>query len=74
MGDYHALQVTLRKRLSFGLQFDLNYTWSKSIDLGSAQENGGSFSGFIQNTLNPSQKRAVSNYDTTQQVNCLRRL
>ncbi len=40
-GDYHALQVTLRKRLSFGLQFDLNYTWSKSIDLGSAQEAGG---------------------------------
>ncbi|MGA7237422.1 MAG: carboxypeptidase-like regulatory domain-containing protein [Bryobacteraceae bacterium] len=68
-GDYHALQVTLRKRLSFGLQLDLNYTWSKSIDLGSAQEAAGSFSGFIQNTWNPSQQRAVSNYDTTQQLN-----
>ncbi len=68
-GDYHALQVTVRKRYSYGLQFDLNYTWSKSIDLGSAQEAAGSFSGFIQNTWNPSQQRAVSNYDTTQQVN-----
>jgi hypothetical protein len=70
-GDYHGLQVSLRKRLSFGLQFDLNYTLSKSIDLGSAQENAGSFSGFIQNTFNPSQMRAVSNYDTLQQINLL---
>ena len=69
LGDYHALQWTIRKRLSNGLQFDLNYTFSKSIDLGSSQENGGSFSGFIQNTWNPSQMRAVSNYDTTQQIN-----
>jgi hypothetical protein len=70
-GDYHAMQWTIRKRYSYGLQFDLNYTWSKSIDLGSAQENGGSFSGFVQNTWNPSQMRAVSSYDTTQQLNTL---
>jgi hypothetical protein len=73
-GDYHALQVTVRKRFSYGLQFDLNYTWSKSIDLGSEQEGGGSFgggaaAGFVENTWNPSQMRAVSNYDTTHQVN-----
>jgi hypothetical protein len=71
MGSYNGLQVTLRKRMSFGLQFDINFTWSKSVDLGSAQENAGSFSGFIQNTWNPSQQRAVSNYDTTQQINWL---
>ena len=71
MGNYNALQVTIRKRMSFGLQYDINYTWSKSIDLGSSQENGGSFSGFIQNTFNPSQMRAVSTYDTNQQVNLL---
>lgn len=69
MGDYHSMQWSIRKRLSFGLQFDLNYTWSKSIDLGSSQEAAGSFSGFIENTWNPSQMRAVSNYDATQQVN-----
>jgi hypothetical protein len=68
-GNYNGLQVTMRKRFSNGLQFDVNYTWSKSIDLGSAQEGAGSFSGFIENTWNPSQMRAVSSYDTTQQVN-----
>jgi hypothetical protein len=68
-GNYNGLQVSLSKRLSFGLQFGLNYTWSKSEDLGSSQEGAGSFSGFIENTWNPSQMYAVSNYDTTQQIN-----
>jgi len=30
--DYNALLVSLRKRVSNGLQFDLNYTYSHSID------------------------------------------
>lgn len=68
-GSYHAMQWTVRKRLSFGLQFDLNYTWSKSEDLGSTTEGGGSFSGFVINTWNPSQMKGVSSYDTTHQVN-----
>ena len=67
-GNYHGLQFTMRKRFS-GLTVDLNYTFSKSIDLGSSQENAGSFSGFIQNTWNVSQERAVSGYDTTHIVN-----
>jgi hypothetical protein len=80
LGDYHAMQWTLRKRFSGGLLFDLNYTWSKSMDLGSTSEAGinwnpngstteSSFSGFIQNTWNPAQMRAVSSYDTTHAVN-----
>jgi hypothetical protein len=79
LGDYHAMQWTIRKRFSSGLLFDLNYTWSKSIDLGSTGEAGvcnptcnpatASYSGFIQNTWNPSQMRSVSSYDTTHQVN-----
>lgn len=32
---YHGLQVEWSKRLSHGLRFDLAYTWSKAIDLGS---------------------------------------
>ena len=67
-GNYHAMQWTIRKRFSGGLLFDLNYTWSKSIDLGSTTE-GGSFAGFIINTFNPSQMRGVSSYDTTHSVN-----
>src|SRR5712692_4870784 len=34
--NYHALQVSLRKQFSHGLQFDFNYTFSKSIDITSA--------------------------------------
>ena len=35
-GNYHAMQWSMRKRFdSTGLLFDLNYTWSMSIDLGS---------------------------------------
>jgi hypothetical protein len=69
LGNYHAMQWTVRKRFSSGLQFDLNYTWSKSIDLGSTIENTGSFSGLILNTWNASQMRGVSSYDTTHAVN-----
>ena len=68
-GSYHAMQWTVRKRLSSGLTFDLNYTMSKSIDLGSAQENAGSFTGFVQNAWDPSQMRAVSSYDALHQIN-----
>jgi hypothetical protein len=68
-GDYHAMQLTFRKRFSDGLLFDFNYTLSKSTDLASSAENGGSFAGFIVNTWNTSQRRGVSNYDTLHAVN-----
>jgi hypothetical protein len=31
-GSYNGLQATLRKRYSNGLQFNMNYTWQKSLD------------------------------------------
>jgi hypothetical protein len=68
-GDYHSAQLTIRKRFSGGLMFDLNYTLAKSIDLASRSESGGSFSGFIQNTWAPGQMRAVSDFDTLHAVN-----
>ncbi|MBI4458675.1 MAG: carboxypeptidase regulatory-like domain-containing protein [Acidobacteria bacterium] len=33
--SYNALQVDLRRRLSRGLQFRANYTWSKNLDMNS---------------------------------------
>jgi hypothetical protein len=36
---YDGMLVSLRKRFSQGLQFDLNYTWSHSIDNGSSVVN-----------------------------------
>lgn len=67
-GSYHAMQWTVRKRFS-DLLFDFNYTWSKSIDLASRAENAGSFTGFIVNSWNPGQRKAVSDYDTTHAAN-----
>jgi len=76
-GDYHSMQWTIRKSFGSGLQFDFNYTWSKSIDLGSAREseagtgnsNFAPNSDFVQNAWNPGQMRGISNYDTAHQVN-----
>jgi hypothetical protein len=55
--------------MAAGLQFDLNYSLSKCIDLGSTREsdgpNGpqGSGLGLVQNPWNPGQMRAVCDYD-----------
>jgi hypothetical protein len=68
-GDYHAAQLSVRKRFTESLMFDFNYTWSKSIDLASVAENSATFSGFIVNSWDPGQLRGVSNYDTTHSVN-----
>jgi len=74
--NYNALQATLRHQMSHGVQFDLNYTYSKSIDLCSGAErlgNTGSlnFSGGCQmfNAWSPNLFRAVSDFDTTHQLN-----
>ena len=74
--NYHAMQINLRKKMSQGIQFDFNYTWSKSIDLSSDAErvdayqgiNGGG-SGNVINSWDPNALRAVSDFDTTHQVN-----
>jgi hypothetical protein len=73
--NYNALQATLRRSLSHGVQFDLNYTWSKSIDLSSdavrVTPNSGLATGIggIVNTWAPNQLRGVSDFDTTHQFN-----
>ncbi|MFI5058434.1 MAG: carboxypeptidase regulatory-like domain-containing protein [Candidatus Acidiferrales bacterium] len=71
--SYHALQASLRKQLSSGVQFDLNYTFSKSIDITSAAArvnyNAGILGSQIVNAFSPNQARAVSDFDTTHQIN-----
>ncbi len=71
---YNAGQFSLRRRMSGGLQFDLNYTYSKSIDIGSNAERINHFqgSGFASQVLNswfPNQLRGVSDFDNTHQFN-----
>jgi len=56
--NYNSFQAALREHISHGLQFDVSYTWSHSIDEASSFENsafgGGGFGGFGQlRGLNP---------------------
>ena len=75
--NYNALQVTVRHKMSHGLQFDLNYTFSKSIDISSDAErvgpaSNGSLLGLnnnIINAWNPDAQKGVSSFDATHQLN-----
>jgi hypothetical protein len=69
MSYYNAGQLTLRHAAGHGLHFDLGYTLSKSIDMGSDAEraseanSNGSFSSIL-NSWRPSYNRGVSDFDT----------
>jgi hypothetical protein len=75
--NYNAMILTLRKRYSDGIQFDLNYTLSKSEDMGSNVERGsafgnfgaGGYSGFLINSWDPEINYGRSDFDVTHQVN-----
>jgi len=69
--QYNAGQFILRSRQMHGLQFDLNYVYSKSIDEGSDAERAGTFGGLsaVINTWDPSQMKGVSDFDTRHQIN-----
>ena len=72
--SYHGLQLTLRHGLSHGLQWDFNYTFSKSIDIGSSAERINAYDAYYQadqiiNSWSPAQLRGVSDFDTAHQIN-----
>jgi len=70
--SYHSGQFMIRKRMSHGVQFDFNYTYSKSLDVGSDAERidfvGGPQDQII-NAWNPKLERGPSSFDTTHQIN-----
>jgi carboxypeptidase family protein len=73
--SYHAAEFTLRHH-SGGLLWDFNYTFSRSIDIGSNAErvsappgNGISFWDEIINSWSPNQLRGPSDFDATHQIN-----
>jgi hypothetical protein len=69
-GAYHAMQWTVSKRLSSSLTMTLNYTLSKSIDIGGRAESAGAYAGdFMINSWNAQQLRGVSRYDALHQAN-----
>lgn len=65
--NYHAMQLTFRKRHSNGLQFDVNYTWSKSNDNGSSVENNGRLGAQIADIFNPANSYGNSTFDLRHQ-------
>jgi hypothetical protein len=70
--NYNAMQVTLKHPMTHGVQFDFNYTYSKSIDLSSDAERVGTIAGLggqIINAWSPYQFRAPSDFDATHQIN-----
>jgi len=74
---YDALQLSVRKRMSHGLQFQFNYAFSKSLDLTSDAERGGSFGGFfnggysefVVNSWNLRSNYGPSSFDLRHQFN-----
>jgi len=76
--NYHGLLTTLHKNAGYGLQFDLNYTWSHSIDNTSVDANtiastssttSNSTIGFICDINRPRECRASSDFDVTHVLN-----
>jgi hypothetical protein len=67
--DYHAGTLSVRQRFK-GLTWDLNYTFSKSIDDASGVQTSGVFGqAFIHNALRPEDNRSVSDFDVRHIIN-----
>jgi len=72
--NYNSLQVTLRKRISNGLQFDFNYTYSHSIDNVSEIANNyvtytGSGAGLVCDLQHLRVCRSSSDFDARHTIN-----
>jgi hypothetical protein len=74
---YNSMQLSLRRRLSDGYQFDFNYTFAVAKDHGSSVERGASFgnfsaggySGFLVNSWDPDQQYSFADFDVRHQIN-----
>jgi hypothetical protein len=63
ISNYHALQLSVKKRMSRGLMLNAAYTWSHTLDDGSGLSEGLFFNG--NNPLNPRSAYASSGFDRT---------
>ena len=66
--NYNSLQLSVRQALRYGLTYDINYTFSKSFDLGSDPERNGVSGSVIINTFNIPQMYAVSDFDVRHNI------
>ncbi|ABF39400.1 hypothetical protein Acid345_0395 [Candidatus Koribacter versatilis Ellin345] len=72
VSSYHGLELSLRHHGSSNLQFDVNYTFSKSLDMGSDAERISWVSGpggQIINSWDPRALHALSDFNATHQLN-----
>ena len=75
--EYHAMQLTLRKRMSKGLAYTVNYTLSKSLDHSSTPERQeptggfftGGYTGTAINAWEPDLEYSYSDFDMRHQLN-----
>ena len=68
--NYHGGTFTLRQRLGNTLRYDLNYTFSKSMDDVSGLQTSGSYGGqFLLNPLRPEDNYALSDFDARHVIN-----
>jgi len=71
ISNYHGLLATLHKNMNHGLSFDLNYTWSHSIDNVSVIANAPAIGGygFICDVVRPQLCRGNSDFDVKHYFN-----
>ncbi len=69
--SYNGALVTLHKNSSFGLTFDINYTWSHSVDNVSVNANTVAYGGygFICDVVRPRECRGNSDFDVSHYIN-----
>ena len=68
--NYNAAVITFRQRLGQTLSYDINYTFSKSLDNASGLQTGGSYgSQFILNPLRPDDNYSFSDFDARHVLN-----
>ncbi len=66
--NYNALQISLRQAMKYGLEYDVNYTYSKSMDEGSDPERNGTAGSIVVNTFSPHQWYAPSDFDVRHNI------
>jgi hypothetical protein len=62
--SYHALWLTVNQRFTRGLQFNVSYTWSKSLDSNSLSSQGV----VVQSSYNVGGDRGLSDFDARHRV------
>lgn len=60
--NYNALQVRLQKQMSHGVDFQVNYSWAKSLDTGTGNGHGSGVD-IYQNAYAPGINYALSNFN-----------